>query len=255
MHKYPRTPHIEGSRKQPGDEDLDSVPFSSIAGKRLVVEEKMDGSQAGVSFIEGALHLQSRGHFLTGGPREAQFSLFKAWACSITETLYSVLGERYVMYGEWLWAKHTVFYNALPQYFMEFDVYDSERDIWLSTKRRQELLGGLDIAHVLVLADGCFQRPDDLSGLVAASNFIDPSSRNTDLAAACARAKYNEGVGQTDKSFLMEGLYIKEEDDERVIGRYKFVRKSFLDVVAESGSHWFDRPLVHNKLAMEKENV
>jgi hypothetical protein len=40
MYKYPRTPHIEGSRLQPGDEDLDSVPFSSIASQYVAVEEK-----------------------------------------------------------------------------------------------------------------------------------------------------------------------------------------------------------------------
>lgn len=26
IHKYPRTPHIEGSRLQPGDEDLSQIP-------------------------------------------------------------------------------------------------------------------------------------------------------------------------------------------------------------------------------------
>ena len=31
--KYPRTPHLEGSRLQPGDEDLSQVPFSYIKGK------------------------------------------------------------------------------------------------------------------------------------------------------------------------------------------------------------------------------
>jgi hypothetical protein len=42
MYKYPRTPHIEGSRLQPGDEDLDSVPFSVIASQYVVVEEKVE---------------------------------------------------------------------------------------------------------------------------------------------------------------------------------------------------------------------
>ena len=31
IRKYPRTPHIEGSRLQPGDEDLSQIPFSEIA--------------------------------------------------------------------------------------------------------------------------------------------------------------------------------------------------------------------------------
>ncbi len=42
--KYPRTPHLEGSRLQPGDEDLSQIRFSEIAGRHLVVEEKCDGA-------------------------------------------------------------------------------------------------------------------------------------------------------------------------------------------------------------------
>ena len=50
MHKYPRTRHIEGSRLQPGDEDLSAAPWAEIAGRHLVIEEKMDGANCGVSF-------------------------------------------------------------------------------------------------------------------------------------------------------------------------------------------------------------
>jgi hypothetical protein len=75
MYKYPRTPHIEGSRLQPGDEDLDSVPFSSIASQYVAVEEKVDGANAAISFSpDGQMLLQSRGHYLTGGEREKHFN-------------------------------------------------------------------------------------------------------------------------------------------------------------------------------------
>jgi len=30
IRKYPRTPHLEGSRVQPGDEDLESVPLEVL---------------------------------------------------------------------------------------------------------------------------------------------------------------------------------------------------------------------------------
>ena len=70
MHKYPRTHHLEGSRLQPGDEDLDSAPFEAIRGRHVVVEAKLDGANAGLRFAAaGRLYLQSRGHFLTGGVR------------------------------------------------------------------------------------------------------------------------------------------------------------------------------------------
>src|SRR5690349_11878037 len=120
--KYPRTRHVEGSRLQKGDEDLEIVPLHALQGKYLVIEEKVDGANSGISFGKTAvLRLQSRGHYLTGGPREAQFTLFKQWAATDAQTLYRVLGDRYVTYGEWLYSKHTVFYDRLPHYWMEFD--------------------------------------------------------------------------------------------------------------------------------------
>ena len=79
--KYPRTKHLEGSRLQKGDEDLSQVPFKDIFGKYIVIEEKVDGANAAISFSDsGELLLQSRGHYLTGGYRERHFNLFKQWA-------------------------------------------------------------------------------------------------------------------------------------------------------------------------------
>ena len=81
IHKYPRTPHIEGSRLQPGDEDLSQIPFDSIALRYIVIEEKIDGANSAISFNpEGELLLQSRGHYLTGGYSERHYNLFKQWA-------------------------------------------------------------------------------------------------------------------------------------------------------------------------------
>src|SRR5512138_1661040 len=110
--KYPRTAHIEGSRLQSGDEDLDSVRWSELSGRFLVIEEKIDGANAALSFDdEGRLLLQSRGHYLVGGAREKHFALFKTWATTHQRLLHERLQSRYVVYGEWLYAKHTVFYD------------------------------------------------------------------------------------------------------------------------------------------------
>ena len=47
----------------------------------------------------------------------------------------------------------------------------------------------------------------------------------------------------------MEGLYLKVEDDDRVIERYKWVRTGFIQALTGSGSHWADRPIIANRLA------
>jgi hypothetical protein len=125
--KYPRMPHIAGSRLQPGDEDLGVIAHEVLEACSLVIEEKLDGSNSGISFdCDGSLVLQSRGHVLTGGPRERQFNLLKRWANHHVAALRDILARRYVMYGEWLYARHTIAYNQLPHYFLEFDMLDKD---------------------------------------------------------------------------------------------------------------------------------
>jgi len=250
LHKYPRTPHLEGSRLQPGDEGLESVSFLSIRGRYIVCEEKLDGAQAGLSFDEsGKLWLQSRGHYLTGGVREKHFNLFKQWANAHAAALREVLGSRHVLCGEWLYAKHTIFYDQLPHYFHEFDVYDRETDAFLSTERRRQLLAGLPLVSVPVLWHGTPGTLDDLVSLVGPSRYKGPAWRER-LTMTCAeRGLELERVWkETDFLDLMEGLYIKAEEDGHVVGRYKWIRASFLTTVVDSGTHWLKRPIVPNLL-------
>lgn len=251
MRKYPRTRHIAGSRLGPGDEDLEAAPFSELAGRSLVVEEKMDGANAAISFdADGKLWLQSRGHFLTGGAREKHFAALKPWAHANAEVLRERLGDRHVMYGEWLFAKHTVYYDQLPHHFLEFDILDLETDAFLSTARRQALLTGAPVTSVPVLAERSFRRQDALVALVARSNFKSSGWREHLAETAHARQLDVERVvRETDPSDEMEGLYVKIEEEGRVVARYKWVRKSFLTSVVDSGTHWLARPIVPNGLA------
>lgn len=85
------------------------MAIAALDGAYLVVEEKLDGANAGLVFgADRELRLQSRGHYLTGGYRERPFDLFKSWAATHAAALWDLLGARFVVYGEWLFAKHTV---------------------------------------------------------------------------------------------------------------------------------------------------
>jgi hypothetical protein len=251
LHKYPRTLHVEGSRLQPGDEDLESIPFAELRGRFLVVEEKMDGANAALRFDNrGALLLQSRGHYLRGGAREKHFDLFKQWAGAHASALRERLGERYVLYGEWLYAKHTVFYDTLPHYFLEFDVLDTHEQTFLSTARRRALLAGAPVASVPVIFEGMLRSRRALTAFVGRSLFKSPEW-NERLASAARGCDVDVArvVRETDPSSDMEGIYVKIEEDARVAGRFKYVRRSFLTSVVDSGTHWLNRPIVPNELA------
>jgi len=263
IHKYPRTQHILGSNFQNGDYDLAAIPFSHLLGKHLVIEEKCDGQNSAISYDEDwSQLLQSRGHYLTGGPRERHFNWLKQWAAIHTEDFLEVLQDRYIMYGEHMYCKHTVFYDALTHYFMEFDILDTQVGTyidsngkerpgsWLSTHRRRDLLNGLPITPVLVLYEGKLSSVEQLAEMVTESHFKTPDCNRVLRAHATSHGLDGDKIlCETDPSLLMEGLYIKVEEDGVVKDRYKFVRDDFRTRILDSDSHWQSRPIVPNILA------
>ncbi|MFY2067513.1 DNA ligase [Achromobacter xylosoxidans] len=252
LFRYPRTPHLEGSRLQEGDHGHDHVPYRELRGLRLVVEEKLDGANTGISFSSaGDLLLQSRGHYLVGGGRERQFNFIKAWAQAHADWLLQRLEDRYVMYGETMSKKHSVFYDALPHHFFEFDVLDRRTGAFLSTAARRELLAGGPVLSVPVLYDGLAPaRLADLKALLRPS--LAKTARWRDAFEATVR---REGLDlalawkQCDKSDLSEGLYLKVEADGQTLGRYKWVRADFVQAILASEKHHSEQPYVPNQLA------
>ncbi|WP_241074712.1 RNA ligase family protein [Achromobacter insuavis] len=252
LFRYPRTPHLEGSRLQEGDHGHDHVPYHDLRGLHLVVEEKLDGANTGISFsAAGELLLQSRGHYLVGGGRERQFNFIKAWAQAHADWLLQRLEDRYVMYGETLSKKHSVFYDALPHHFFEFDVLDRRTGDFLSTAARRALLAGGPVLSVPVLYEGLAPaRLADLKALLRPS--LAKTARWRDAFEATVQ---REGLDlalawkQCDKSDLSEGLYLKVEADGRTLGRYKWVRADFVLAILASEKHHSEQPYVPNQLA------
>lgn len=250
--KYPRTPHLQGSRLQPGDEDHAQVPYTALAGKYIVVEEKLDGGNAGLSFSAGGdLLLQSRGHYLVGGGRERQFNLFKRWAAAHEHRLLECLEDRYLMYGEWLHKKHALFYDRLPHYFCEFDIWDRSREAFLGTVERHALLKSVPVLSVPVLYAGL--APRRLQDLLA---LLGPSlARSTQWKACFEQVVRGEALDharawqQTDHSDNAEGLYIKVEEDGLTTARYKWVRRDFVQAIMASGQHHSEQAFIPNQLA------
>lgn len=257
--KYPRTPHLEGSKLQAGDSDADQATIRQILedwpGATWVFEEKLDGANAGISTdSELNIRAQSRGHFLTGGAREEQFNLMKEWIRVQEAELVEILEDRYVLYGEWCFAMHTQFYDLMPHYFHEFDILDKATGYFLSTKRRNELLDGSCILSVPVVSEGAPRNQKVLRGLVGKSVYRSENWREKLIAAAA-----DAGIGETEAlrfagssdpmADLSEGLYLKIEDEDKVLARFKFVRPGFTQTILDNGIHWSKRPIIRNGLA------
>ena len=246
--KYPRTRHLEGSKLQFGDEDLSQIKFETIKNKKIIVEEKVDGANVGISFVSDKLYLQSRGHFLVGGYNERHYNLLKAWANQNLNALYNALGNRYIMFGEWLYAKHKIFYDDLPDYFLEFDLFDKENQVFLDTTSRKEITKNLPVFSVPVLAEDSFSNLKSLLSLLTNSTYR-TEKHLENLIGQIERLGLNvqQILKESDLSPLMEGLYIKVEENGVVKERMKYVRPSFTQL-EESQTRWIDRPIITNLL-------
>lgn len=230
--KYPRTPHLFGSKGTDDDRHLgpkDSAAFVKDAS--LIVEEKLDGTNVGIHFLgNGRLFLQCRGHEITEG-MHPQYDLFKQWTAVKQPALEEMLQDRFILFGEWLYAKHSVHYRALPHYFFEFDIYDKDAEVFLSLDQRLTMLEGTGIHTVPVVHQG----PATEKQLQA---LMGPSAYDAEFV--------HPGKGGTDNR--MEGLYLRTESDGMVTGRAKMVRPEFVEKIKES-THWQHQVMVPNELA------
>ena len=255
INKYPRTPHAAGSRLQKGDTAEGQVSLREMQKKhpnsKMIIEEKLDGAQAAASYSDDLeLRLQSRGHYLNGGAREGQFNLFKEWANVHDATLMERLENRFTMYGEWCFARHTQFYDALPHYFFEFDILDRQTGVFLSTPARRDLLSGLPVVSVPVLAEDWPGSEKELLGLVGTSAYRSENWRESLRdAAKTAGVEPEQALTECGSSAdLMEGLYLKIEKDGETVGRYKWVHPDFVQTIIDGGVHWSQRPMIRNGL-------
>ncbi len=125
--KYPRTPHLFGSRGTDDDKHLgEAESLRFVADPSLIVEEKLDGTNVGIHFTsDGTMRLQCRGHLITEG-MHPQYDLFKQWAAVKRPVLEDIVEDRLILFGEWVYARHSVHYRRLPHYFFEFDICDKQ---------------------------------------------------------------------------------------------------------------------------------
>ena len=229
--KYPRTPHVDGSRGTADDKHLGPRESAALlADPSLIVEEKLDGTNVGIHFTSaGRMVLQCRGHEITEG-MHPQYDLFKQWTAARRAVLESRLGGDYILFGEWLYARHSVHYRALPHYLFEFDIYDKSAGVFLDLERRLAILDGSGIPTVPVVHRGAIDRKR-LGALIGPSQFDSHFE--------------NPRTGTADN--LMEGLYLRTEGNGRVTARAKLVRPEFVERIQQS-EHWQHQRMVPNEL-------
>ena len=142
--RFPSIPHLawlgqgRGARE---DKVLSLAEARDLLSRGVVVEEKLDGANLGISLSgSGDIRVQNRGQYIEL-PCSGQFSRLTSWLMQHENFLRDILKPNLVIFGEWCAAKHSLSYDALPDWFLMFDVYDRDEGMFWDTRRRNAFAG------------------------------------------------------------------------------------------------------------------
>lgn len=217
--KFPSTPHLAlpDDLAIRGEKLLSESERDAFLRRELVVEEKVDGANLGISFdVDGNIRTQNRGAYLPL-PKSGQWKKLGEWLVPKTNSLFDHLTDRYILFGEWCYARHSVPYDRLPDWFLGFDIYDKRASGFLSCNRRDEFFEKMSIAQVPSIARGYFTLPD--------------------IRKILSQSKFG--------SQPAEGLYLRVDQGEQLVQRAKLVRPAFIQ---SGGQHWSRSETVPNQL-------
>ncbi|KAJ5888818.1 ATP dependent DNA ligase [Penicillium taxi] len=200
LFKFPRTAHlINVGAATEDDLTRPLAVFNVRQGSQVIVTEKVDGANVALSLDSSRRILtQNRSHYVNSGTH-IQFKKLGLWVDNHREELDSLLGadetfiERFVLFGEWMAAVHSVHYSHLPDLFIAFDLYDRVAQKFVSRKELEWRLKGTKIPLTPVIHEGDILSEEEMLRLI-----------------------------QTQSSFAdgrLEGIYVKIEDENWVLDR------------------------------------
>lgn len=133
----------------------------------VAMEEKVDGANLGITIDVQTLQfkVQNRSHYINSKTHR-QFGSLDSWLSEHSEGLFKVLGSEpggYVLFGEWLYATHSIAYTRIPDYFLAFDLYDRKVGKFLSWRERNKCLEGTGIHPVRLIAEETLTGREDVS--------------------------------------------------------------------------------------------
>ncbi len=204
--KYPRTRHLPNS---PGasEDDEHLCDFSALRAGDVVLTEKMDGENTTIG--RGYVHARSL---------DSQAHPSRTWVRALAGRLSPDLPDGMRVCGENLYARHSIGYRDLPDYFLVFNIWQG--DLCLDWDSTREWTGLLGLTTVPVLYRGPF--PEDPVGIWRS----DPDSEGF--------------VVRTARSFN------RSEFGTHVA---KWVRAGHVT----TGQHWMTAPVVPNRLKFPVE--
>ena len=205
--EFHRIPHLMGSSNHIAADDLE-IQFD-FKGP-VWVEEKVDGANMGVLYDGKNLALRNRKHILKKGwektdtPAKIQFRRAWNWMHNHEkdfQKIHAILESPIIVFGEWLWATHSIHYNKLPDLLIGHSIWSCEDRKFLGPEKMAEVSEGLKIKFVK-------------------SELIQDPTLETIIQIAEMESAYGDCV--------REGVVVKTQDERGfLIDTFKLVNRFF----------------------------
>ena len=134
---YGSIPHLPNSRLGPRDYSChvgqERICTTKARDKhdRIIVTEKLDGSNVGIAKLNGEILAVTRAGYLADTSPFIQHHFFKAWVEQHESRFVSLLNEGERICGEWLAQAHGTIYHLAHEPFVTFDIiHGSKRLPW-----------------------------------------------------------------------------------------------------------------------------
>lgn len=202
--KYPRTYHLPWSEGISSDDKvLKGLPFES---KNVVVTIKMDGENT--TLYHDYMHARSL---------DSKHHPSRNWMKNFHASIKQDIPKNFRLCGENLYAKHSIYYDSLPSYFLGFSIWEDNYCLpWEDTLEWFQLL---NISPVPEMYRGIFQ-PEHIKN------------------------KWKEFASENEGYVvrLEEGFHYNEFSTSVA----KFVRKNHV----QTTEHWTQEIIIPNKVAL-----
>lgn len=135
----------------------------------VLVEEKLDGANVSIWWDDGRPAVASRGG-ADALDRARQLGPLRAWVGRHLGPLAELCGDGRVLYGEWLWLRHTVYYDALPELLIALDLFHPDTGFTPHDVRREQIIQ-VGLTPSPLLFDGVLGTQDAITRLMGTSRF------------------------------------------------------------------------------------
>ena len=173
------------------------------------VQEKIDGANMGVSWLNDGPIVRNRENILKKGyskiktPAKKQFTSTWNWIHKHEDDIKEVekmWQSPITIYGDWMFAQHSLHYDNLPDWFIAYDIWSVE--------------------------DGRFLAPDIVEKLLSETNisYIKPTKVGFNSISEVVKLSEMESIYRDG---IVEGIVLKTSKGEFLDKTWKIVNKYF----------------------------